>query len=88
MLKRDKASGRLCIYQPLVDHLGVASGDELVLTFAEIAARIGRRYLPESAILTTGGGRSGGGPMPARRMARHLHTRCRGATRWLRSTTP
>lgn len=42
-------------YQPLVDLLAASDDDdEVVLTFKEIAAIIGRRHLPESAILRPG----------------------------------
>ncbi len=47
----DKTSDRPSRYRPLVDHLAAAGEDEVVLTFKEIAALIGRRSLPESAIL-------------------------------------
>ncbi len=38
-------------YQPLVDLLAASHDDEVVLTFKEIAALIGRRTLPESAVM-------------------------------------
>jgi len=47
---RDKPSR----YQALVDLLAASDDDEVVLTFAEIAAIIGRRHLPETAILDPG----------------------------------
>ncbi len=37
-----------------MDLLAASDDDEVVLTFKEIAAIIGRRYLPESAILHPG----------------------------------
>jgi len=37
-----------------VDLLAASDDDEVVLTFAEIAAIIGRRHLPETAILHPG----------------------------------
>jgi hypothetical protein len=40
-------------YQPLFDYLAGCPDDEVVLTFKEIATLIGRRTLPESAILRT-----------------------------------
>jgi len=46
-----RISDRLSHYQPLVDLLAASHDDEVVLTFKEIAALIGRRTLPESAIL-------------------------------------
>ncbi len=42
------------MYQTLVDRLAASDDDEVVLTFKEIAAIIGRRTLPESAILHPG----------------------------------
>lgn len=42
------------IYQALIDHLAGVSGDEVVLTFTEIAALIERRYLPDAAIFHSG----------------------------------
>ncbi len=47
---RDKPSR----YQALVDLLAASNDDEVVLTFKEIAAIIGRRHLPETAILHPG----------------------------------
>ncbi len=44
-------SERPNIYQALVDRLAASDDDEVVLTFKEVAAIIGRRTLPESAIL-------------------------------------
>ncbi len=41
-------------FQPLVDYLVASRQDEVVLTFKEIAALIGRRSLPEAAILRSG----------------------------------
>ncbi len=38
-------------YQPLVDLLAASDDDEVVLTFKEIAALIGRPTLPETAVL-------------------------------------
>ncbi len=40
-------------YQPLIDYLAACEQDEAVFTFKEIAAMIGRRSLPEPAILST-----------------------------------
>ncbi len=45
------ANNRESKYQSLVDYLIASGQDEVVLTFKEIAALIGRRSLPESAIL-------------------------------------
>ncbi len=39
------------LYQPLVDVLAASHEDEVVLTFKEIVAILGLRYLPESAVL-------------------------------------
>ncbi len=39
------------MYQTLVDRLAASDDDEVVLTFKEIAAIIGRPTLPETAIL-------------------------------------
>lgn len=39
------------MYQTLVDRLAASDDDEVVLTFKQIAAIIGRPTLPESAIL-------------------------------------
>jgi hypothetical protein len=49
-----KTSDVPSIYQPLFEVLAAATDDEVVLTFAEIAALMGRRYLPESAVLSSG----------------------------------
>ena len=46
--------GRPSRYQPLVDYLAACEQDAVVLTFKEIAALIGRRALPEAAILRSG----------------------------------
>ncbi len=40
-------------YQPLIDLLAAATGDAVTLTFKEVAALLGLRYLPESATLQT-----------------------------------
>jgi hypothetical protein len=40
-------------FQPLLDRLAACEADELVLPFAQVAALLGRRSLPESAVLQT-----------------------------------
>ncbi len=46
-----RISDRPSQFQPLIDLLAASPDDEVVLTFKEIAALIGRRTLPESAVL-------------------------------------
>ncbi len=48
-----RISDRPSDYQPLVDLLAASHDDEVVLTFKEIAALIGRPTLPETAVLHT-----------------------------------
>jgi len=54
MGRGDEMSDGPSRYRPLVDHLAAVGEGEVVLTFKEIAALIGRRSLPESAILRSG----------------------------------
>jgi len=46
-----KRSERPSRYQPIADFLAASDDDEVVLTFKQIAAIIGLRTLPETAIL-------------------------------------
>ncbi len=47
-----KHSDKPSKYQPLFDHLAEATGDEMTLTYREVAALIGG-LLPETAVLST-----------------------------------
>ncbi len=52
MPRGDKTTDRPSRYRPLVDHLAAATGNEVALTYRQVAVLVGP--LPETAILHTG----------------------------------